>query len=308
MKSFIKRIFLLSSIIILWGLINILVDPFNYFNFSVVDNNAKKSAELLNTLIYRTMDYLNDPCENILIGDSRTNALSKDIIENLTGEKWKKLNTNAAKLNEIFDLFYMANERMPIKKVIIGINFNMFNEYGFMDRVSGLKKMLDNPLKYIYNKDVTKATYYTLRNLLTGKEVNLTPKMTKEEFWNWNIRTKATHWYGKYKFPNELHNELMEFDEFTEINDIEVIFFITPHHRDFHHRLIEFGLEDEEKRFKNIMFDLNATVYDYDYENEITKFKSNFSDPVHYNDSIGKLIVDEIFNDNLKIGKRIASK
>jgi hypothetical protein len=51
------------------------------------------------------------------------------------------------------------------------------------------------------------------------------------------------------------------------------------------------------------MFNLNAKVYDYDFKNEITQSKSNFLDPVHYTDSIGELMINEIVNDELKIGR-----
>jgi hypothetical protein len=303
MRKFILKIALIVIPVLLWGVIIVVVDPFSYFNHNLVGKDAKKPAESLNTLMYRTLDYMNAPSENMLIGDSRTNALPIDLVSQLTDKSWKKLNTNAAKLNEIFDLFYMANERKKLKNVIIGINFNMFNEYGFMDRVSGLKKMQDNPLMYIYNKDVAEAAYYTMKGFFLNEEFESKPSKSKEEFWKWNVSVKATHWYGRYKFPDTLCSELIAFDEYTQKNDINVVFIITPHHKDFHDRLVHFGLENEEKRFKEIMFNLNAKVYDYDFKNEITQSKSNFLDPVHYTDSIGELMINEIVNDELKIGR-----
>jgi hypothetical protein len=53
------------------------------------------------------------------------------------------------------------------------------------------------------------------------------------------------------------------------------------------------------------MSSLNAKVYDYDYYNSITKNKNNFSDPIHFNDSIGDLIVNEIWKNQLVIGKEL---
>lgn len=302
MRKFILKIALIVSPVLLWGLIVALVDPFCYFNNSLINKEAKSSAESLNTLMFRTLDYMKEPSENIILGDSRTKALPIELVSQLTNKKWRKLNTNAAKLNEIFDLFYMANEQLKLKNVIIGINFNMFNEYGYMDRVSGLKKMQNNPLMYLYNKDVAEATYYTIKDLIFRKELKSTPLKSKDEFWKWNVSIKATHWYGRYKFPNTLRSELIEFDKFTKKNNINVIFIITPHHQDFHERIAHFGLEEEEQMFKKTMFNLNSKVYDYDFKNEVTRNKSNFLDPVHYNDSIGELIIKEIFNDDLKVG------
>lgn len=305
MDKFLKKTALLALPLFLWAAFVLMVDPFNYFENHWVDDQSKQGAQKLNTLLYRTLDYMNDPCENMLIGDSRTNALPIDSIQEITGKDWKKLNTNAAKLNEIFDLFYMANERKKINHVVIGVNFNMFNKFGYKDRVSGLKKMMDNPLMYLFNKDVGEATFLSVKQMLSGDTVSATPQMDKDAFWKWNIETKAMHWYGKYEFPDSLYKELLEFDDFTKKNKIEVTFIITPHHKEFRDRLVEFELIEEEKRFKRIMSQLNARVIDFDFENKITSNRSNFEDPVHYNHEIGELIVREVFQGNMVVGKEL---
>ena len=53
------------------------------------------------------------------------------------------------------------------------------------------------------------------------------------------------------------------------------------------------------------MSSLNAKVYDFDYPNSITQNNINFIDPIHYNDSIGKLMVEEIWNKKILIGKKL---
>ena len=88
-------------------------------------------------------------------------------------------------------------------------------------------------------------------------------------------------------------------------NNINVILINIPHHIDFHEKLISNNLKMEENKFKNILSSLNAKVYDFDYSNEITNDKINFKDPIHYNDSIGRLIVREIWGNNLKFGKKL---
>ncbi len=307
MKQFIKRSLLFVFPLVLWALVVLVIDPFNYWNISnVVDLKHKEmNAQRLNTLMYRTIDYMNSPSENMLIGDSRTNALPVDLIESISGLKYKKLNTNAAKLNEIFDLIYLTNERQKLKNVVVGINFNMFNEFGYADRVSGVKRILENPLLYIYNKDVAEVCYYTVRSLLTEESVSFAPPMSKEEFWKWSIETKAAHWYGRYKFPTELHADLVKLDKFTKENEIHLMFIIVPHHVEFSNRLVEFNLKNSEKQFKDILSGLNARVIDYDFQNSITLNKNNFTDPVHYNHDIGNLIVSEIWNNNVSIGKEL---
>ena len=132
--------------------------------------------------------------------------------------------------------------------------------------------------------------------------------MSREEFWRWNIETKAYHWYGKYKYSDKLHNDLLAMDSFTKNNNIKLTFIIVPHNREFHNWLVEFGLSKDENNFKTIMANLNATVIDYDYENVITTNKNNFSDPLHYNYKVGHLIVNEVFKDSLIIGRKLKKK
>ncbi len=306
MKRFLKNIAYFFIPFFIWALVVFFVDPFNYFNkIELIDKNAKINAENLNTLLYRSVDFMNFPTSNILIGDSRTDALSQNLIEKYSKKKFKKLNTNATKLNEIFDLFYLANNKHKIDQVVIGINFSMFNKYSFENRVSSLKKIFKNPFLYIYNKDVLEACYFVLRSCFFNINLDFKPKMNRDQFWKWTIDVKGGHWYGKYDFPNNIYADLIEFDNFTKQNETKVIFIIVPHHKDFYQRLIDFELEDEEKNFKEIMSSLNAEVFDFDFPNSITENKINFHDPVHYNDSIGKIMVDEIWGNKLLIGRKL---
>lgn len=307
MNKFIKNIFLLLLPLILWSFLIIVIDPFNYFRISTLISKETKqrNAYKLNPLLFSVIDFRNNPCDNILIGDSRTGALPIEEISRLSGETYKKITIDGAKLNEIFDLVYLADDYKRLKNLVIGINFNMVNEFGYANRVKNVKDILDNPLKYIFNRSVAEVCYYTIRSAISGKNVESTPPMSREEFWEWNIMTKAYHWYGKYKYSEKLHVEILKLDTFTKDNNIKLVLIIVPHHKEFHDRLVEFGLYEEELEFKKFLSKLNAKVIDYDYENEITEMKDNFSDPVHYNMKIGNLIVNEIWKEEFIIGRKL---
>jgi len=79
---------------------------------------------------------------------------------------------------------------------------------------------------------------------------------------------------------------------------------IVPHHKEFHNRLVKFNLVDEEENFKNDIKNIGRVI-DFDFPNSITNCKSCFSDPMHTTDSIGKIIVREIFSDSIIIGKEL---
>lgn len=307
MNKFLKTIFFLLLPLILWIFLVIIIDPFNYFRISALisTETKQKNAYKLNPLLYSVIDFRNNPCDNILIGDSRTGALPIEEINRLSGEIYKKITIDAAKLNEIFDLIYLADDYKRLKNLVIGVNFNMFNEFGYANRVKNVKDILDNPLKYIFNRSVAQVCYYTLKSAISGKNVESTPPMSREEFWEWNINNKAYHWYGKYKYSEKLHEDLLALDTFAKDNNIKLVLIIVPHHKEFHDKLVEFGLSEEELEFKKILSRLNAEVIDYDYENEITNIKENFSDPVHYNKAIGHLIVNEIWKSQFIIGRKL---
>ena len=87
-----------------------------------------------------------------------------------------------------------------------------------------------------------------------------------------------------------------------ERNNINLILLIVPHHKEFHDRLKDYNLESAELRFKEEIKTIGKVV-DYDFSNEITNCKKCFGDPIHTTDSIGEIIVTELFSKNLKIGK-----
>ena len=307
MNKFLRNIAFLGLPLVIWAFFVILIDPFNYFGISSLISKEKKEQNALtvNPLLYNVIDLHHNPVENILIGDSITNALPLDEIEKISGEKYKKLILYSAKLNEIFEMIYLANSQKKLKNLVIGINFSLFNEFAFNDRVKTIESIIKKPLKYIFNRNVAQVCFYIMKAVFTGENINTNPPMLKDEFWKYIIETRAYQWYGRYKFSEKLQNDLMVLDSFAKENNIKLTFIIVPHNREFHNRLVEFGLSEAENKFKTIMGNLNATVIDYDYENIITVNKNNYSDPLHYNNEIGHLIVNEIWKDSLMIGRRL---
>ena len=74
------------------------------------------------------------------------------------------MHSNAAKLNEIIDLFWISDEYSELENVILGINFNLYNEYAYSDRVTDAKELIKNPLIYIFNWDVLETVYLAVKN------------------------------------------------------------------------------------------------------------------------------------------------
>ena len=319
LKKIITRFSVFAMPILIWiGLLSI-VDPFNYFQLNnfITIKSKEKTAKKFNSLLYNTIAFKNNPSPNIIIGDSRIKRFPLESIKKLSGDDYFILHSNAAKLNEIIDLFWLTNKKIKLENVIIGINFNLYNEFAYANRVSEVEEMIQNPLLYIFNGNVMemafKAAIYHFsnvaipdvkRNIMIKKELNGKSYKDKKVWWDYNIKTVAKNQYSKYKYPKKIKERLNEVNKYCEDNDINLIFINVPHNAEFSNRKNDFNLSEAEAQYKKDISEF-GTVIDYDFPNQITNCKKCFTDPIHTNDSINLLMVREIFSDSLIIGKRL---
>ena len=303
-KILIRKSLIFLFPVLLWIMTVIFVDPFNYFNYSnkISEQSKLKSAQRLNSLLFNSIQFKNNPKPNIIIGDSRIRKLPNDRIEELTGKEYFTLHSNAAKLNEIVDLFWLANEYSNLENVILGINFNLYNEYAYSNRVADVKELLSNQFIYIFNWNILETVYLALKNEFFGIQKN--QKIDSDKFWEHTINNVAENHYGKWKKPENLLNKLKEIGVYCKENNINLTLLIVPHYKEFHDRLVDFDLAHEESKFKDNIKNIGKVV-DYDFPNIITECKSCFSDPIHTTDSVSKIIINDLFSDSITIGKEL---
>ena len=319
LKKLIIRLGIFSIPIVLYVVVLGTIDPFNYFSDSniISKETEHKTSRKLNSLLYNTISFKNHPTPNIIIGDSRIKRLPISAIKKITGDKYFILHSNAAKLNEIIDLFWISTKYSKLENVILGVNFNLFNEYAFANRVNEVEKIINNPLMYIFNGNVLEVTIKAIthhlsaidipnisRNIILKKALNGKSFKDKKIWWEFNISTVAKNQYSKYKYPENLIDRLKEIDRYCKKNNINLKLLNVPHHQEYRQRVIDFKLTKEEVRYKEEIKNI-GTVIDYDYSNSITNCRNCFTDPIHTNDSINLLIAKEIFKDSLVIGKKL---
>jgi hypothetical protein len=305
-RLFCRRGLIFALPLLLWIVTIALVDPFDYFNWQhLIPEQAKKdNAASLNSILFNMLKERHNPCENLIIGDSRAEDLPLDYIEKITGEKYFILGANALKLNESIDLFYFANRLKPIKHAVFTINFNQFNEFAFADRVTSVEAMIHNPLNYFFDSNVAEAGYHVVHATLTGHpSIDSTPPMSRDEWWNYIVTIRGREHYGRFKYPSALYKRMQEMVAFAKAQNTQVTFIVVPNHADLQKRVREFGLDKEYLQFKRDLSQLSVRVVDFDYLNEITTNKSDFRDPLHSNEEIGRLISNEVFVGPLAKGK-----
>jgi hypothetical protein len=305
-RRFFKKGLIFAAPLLLWALMVVVVDPFNYFDWSHVFSEKVKeeNAASLNSLLFNMLKEDHNPCANLIIGDSRAEDLPVEYIEKVSGQPYFILGANALKLNESIDLFYFANRVSTVKRAVFTINFNEFNEYAFADRVTSVESIIHNPLIYVFDNSVAQAGYYVVKSSLTKHQsISSIPPMNRDAWWNYIVNVRGREHYERFRYPDALYKRMQEMVALAKTQGTEITFIIVPNHADFQKRIREFGLNDEYLKFKHDMSRLGVRVVDYDYVNDITTNRSEFRDPLHYNEEMGIIIANEVFCGPLVKGK-----
>ncbi len=306
MKLFIKRLLLFSAPFILYLIIAVLIDPYNIIyknnNPTLIELKSKISYKL-NYPLFKLQEYSENPTDIVLLGDSRTNKLNKLTFEKITGMKVTNLSYGGGTLPEIIDTFWYITKTHPIKEVYIGINFNLYNDYNNNNRVPKAIELKESPFSYLFSSYCSKSLFLILKSIITNKEINIEkPHLSKNEFWRYQLEISAPAFYSNYKYPYLYHKSLIDISRYCKEKKIKLVFFIPPTHINLQQRVTDFNLDEEKKLFKVDLTNLGIT-YDFEYPNEITRNKSNFSDPFHFNDSISDIIIKEILENNIKYAR-----
>ncbi len=305
MIRFFKNSFIFAIPFILIISFTLVVDPyenFGYFNIISVDLKRKVSYNI-NYALWKVVEFSRNPRPNILLGDSRMNRIKVKEIRKFSGIDYYNFAYGGGTLQEICNTFWFAADKINLKKVYIGINFEIYNLSKSYDRVNGAINILENPLLYLINRDVLNASFRLVKSKLSGKVKNIeTPRMSKNEFWKYQINIAAKRNYANYVYPQKLYYELRKIADYCRKNEIELSFVILPTHVTLQEKIEAYGLAKSYQKFLSDLRDLN-TVYDFNYPNQLTNDRNNFSDPFHAKETAISHIVRQIWGGEKGIGR-----
>ncbi len=304
MQYFFKRLLIFLIPVLLYVLVVIVIDPYNYFSISkgIVRNEIKRkiSYEISNPL-YELVEFEKAPSPYILLGSSQTGIFTPAVIKEYTGHEFKNMSYGGGTMPEIISTFWELDKITKLKEVYIGISFIDFNGSQYRNRIPEAIKIKGDPLNYIFSKSSLRSTLLILQSMIFNSKVEISkPDMSETEFWKYQLDVTANRFLQNHTYPTAYYESLKKIAVYCKANNIKLVFFIPASHVDLQNKTKEFNMLADESKFREDLKKL-GDVYDFNYPNEVTKERNNFSDPFHFKSEVVGTIIDELFNDRRRI-------
>ncbi len=304
-RRLLKRMALFSVPFVVYVLLIFAVDPFNFLTSSsfVSDDVKRSTAFQLNPCVWKMAEFDKVPKDKILLGDSRMQSLKSEDVKAVANEDFYNFAYGGGTLREVIDTFYFASKRTELKKAIIGINLDTYNDYNITERTKLYPSFKENPTLYFVNKTVLQSAFTSAYSQITKTDMKIgKPNVDKETFWKHELNDVMGGYFQKYVYPVKYKKELEELAKYCKEKNIELAFVIFPTHVDTQNLVKSHHLEKENQQMRTDLSAI-AKVYDFDYENEVTTKKENYDDPVHFTKPIQEQIIREILSGQTKIAK-----
>jgi len=282
---------------LLYGIIITVVDPYNYFSLpSPVDDGLKTEISFkLNYAMWKMLEYRQAPSRNILLGDSRMMSIDRDKIREINGDEYYNFSYGGGSLKEALATFRYAEGLGKLENVYIGLDLNSYNASDNKDRVSEVLAAIRNPLLYISNNNTLLAAMRLVRaKLADAKEIIGKPQGDKATFWKRQLEVTARVYYANYRDPVAYRRELAEVSDYCRAEDINLVFIIFPSHMDLQDKIAQYGLEIANAEFKDDLAGFGL-VYDFAWDNEVTRDADLFKDPYHFNRDVEDSIIRTVW-------------
>lgn len=291
MKKLFNNMFLFTLPFFLFFVCVYFIDPFNYYNKRDKFEKISSVALKIQPHLFKLINFKNNPNKNILLGDSRSNALYS-VFEDEKKQTWNNLSYGGASLNEVIDTFWYAAKNQNLDSVVVGVNFNHFNANNSRNWVKKTMELSNNSISYTYSKYVFSSIIQNFKPM--NSKHNSKSSVNKDVFWETHLKDNKDKFYLNIIYPEYYFQSLTEIKNYCYENDIKLIFWIPPVHQDIHDIIYELGHLDKYKRFINDLSSLSDT-YNFDNDLVLRNSKTNFRDAMHVDTKLLRNIYIEIF-------------
>ena len=315
MQYFIKRFLIFLLPVALYALVVFIIDPYNYFSISrgiVSDQRKRDISYKISNPLFELTGFEKHPTPYVLLGSSQTGLLTPDVIKEYTGHDFANMSYGGGTLPEIISTFWELTKYTNLKEVYIGISFIDFNGSQYRNRVPEAIKIKANPASYIFSKSALRSSLLIMESIAFNQKMEIgIPELPENEFWNYQLDVTANRFYANHSYPVTYYEGLVKMAAYCRQNNIKLVIFIPPSHVDLQKKVHEFKFEAEEEKFRVDLMKL-GDVYDFDFSNELTRERSNFSDPFHVKTMGSREVISTMFSgepgDIVKFSKYTSQK
>lgn len=258
-------------------LFNVVVDPFERSRLVPLSLPRQAVASVVDYQVSKILRFEHAPKPVIILGDSRAESLREEYFSALGRNDVFNFAYGAGTLYEAIDTFWLADSVTPLRQVVLGLPFSLYNEENRLDRMPTARQVTRSLPAYYLSPLVTKASALVLLTAVTGHQfVSEIPPMTREAFWQYQLGPGADLYVRRWARPNVLLAKLKEMVAYCRSKDIEVMFFIPPTHADLRALLPQAEYAEYKQELAGL-----GRVLDFDLPGPLTDDAGNFDDPQH---------------------------
>ncbi len=277
--------------------IEIIIDPYNFFSY---EKNPKlliikkKISYKLNNYLYSLIEYDRSPTAIIILGESQAQELYPVFIETIIKDKVSNLSGGGGSLVDVIKIFWEIAKKKIAEKVYIGVSIETYSGTLLKDRATTSINIKNSLIFYLLNRYTFESTLLIAKAKLFNEHIDIDkPPFSRNDFWKYQLQNE-NRYLKNYSYPKNYHDQLKKISEYCIENNIKLFFFISPTHIDLQNKIDEFNMRKEYEVFRNDITSF-GDLYDFNFPNELSRNKSNFSDPYHTTDSISSIVAKEIF-------------
>ncbi len=321
-QKFYLTFFLITLMPILGASIfNYIIDPYGIFNSPKLQKfNDAKIKKDDNDRLFKTVDIIKRKPDTIILGSSRTKQGINPENPVFKGKNTYNLGINGSNLYEVkrYLQHAIANNK-KIDLVVFGVDFFMFNKL-----VENQPTYNENRLEktHIYYQDIIN-NLFSLDAVIASAET-LEKSIKKDEDFNYGkngfmpsrkVDDGKTKWrfeqginvyydfHNEYEFSNQHLENFREIVKICQENNIELKIFISPSHATQWEAIRQTGQWETFEDWKRKLVQISP-VWDFSGYNSITteaiaNTMNYYVDNSHYNEAVGNLILNRIYNENI---------
>lgn len=315
-------IFIIICFVLFIPIFNYVIDPYNIFSDKISTYKPYQSENDRDTIYPKLKMMRYKSPDIVMFGDSDTGTcFSESDFKEITGKNLAIISLSGASIQEMAELIKSYVKLYPdIKNITINLKIFQFEKQpvNYLPEFS-YKLTTKEIYKVLFSISTTKYSFLTFYKVywseflwhLFRKIHAIFPQFNKKKIHieNRRITPYFREKHDNKELPEENFDTLKELILFLNERNIKTEFILSPLHAMTFVDIYETGNWSKLNTFKKKLADITP-YYDFAYINKYSSIPLDFdniyfTDPIHSETPLGKLIITKLYKENIDIGIKI---